>query len=252
MPQIVGRTPRYVWGTGTIVFTALCFDTERGDDAGAAVHVTICARRRTVSSGNLTERSSAEEVKVAIDQDVGFTAGSRPRFERRKKGVMFEINVGIVDVRTVIGMRCPGMRYAGDSVRRVPSSVRGSSVDGVRTSRVLAASTGASTKADKAAASVAMRTVAVGEIDDRTEESGIDDDDAKRTSCSATPNSAARKLRKKVSSVFESMLWMKAVFVPLHIDRAPLLDDNEDRASSNECEFLSSNRPGGVCGAADL
>ena len=98
------------------------------------------------------------------------------------------------------------MRYAGVSVRKVPSSVRGSSVDGVRISLVFAASTGASTSAVREAAAVAIRTVAAGDIDDSTEESGIEDDDANSTSCSAIPKSAARKLRKKVSSVFESML----------------------------------------------
>lgn len=200
----------------------------------------------------MTERSRAEEAKVAIDHDVEFMAGSRPKYERRTNGVTLERKVGIVDVRTVIGIRWPGMRYAGERVRSVPNSVRGSSVDGVRISLVFAASTGARTSADRDAAAVAMSTVAAGEIDDRTEESGIVEDDVKSTSCSAMPKSAAKKLRKKVSRVLERMLWMNAVLVPFHMDRAPLLLEREDRASIRECEFLSSNLPGSVGGPVDL
>jgi hypothetical protein len=154
----------------------------------------------------LIPRSIAEEAKVATDQLVEFIAGSSPRYERRKKGVAFDKSVGILELRTVMGTRCAGMRYAGESVRKVPSRVRGSSVEGVRINLVFAASTGASTRADSDAAAVAIRTVAVGDIEDSTEASGIEDDEANRTSCSATPNRAARKLRKKVSRVFERML----------------------------------------------
>lgn len=198
------------------------------------------------------DKSRADDVNVATDHDVGLTLGSSPRYERRKNGVILDRKVGMVEVKTVIGIRWPGIRYAGLKVRNVPSSVRGSSVEGVRMSLVFAASTGARTSAVRDAAAVAMSTVAAGDMDDSTEESGIEDDDAKRTSCSATPNSAARKLRKKVSRVFARMLWMKAVLVPLHMDRAPLFEDSEDSASISECEFLSSILPGCVDGAADL
>jgi len=119
-------------------------------------------------------------------------------------------------------------------------------------SRVLAASTGARTRAEREAAAVAMRTVAVGAIDESTEESGIDEDEAIRTSCSATPNKAARKLRKKVSSVLERMVCMKVVLVALHIERAPLFDDRDDNASRRECEFLSSKLPDVFDGPVDL
>lgn len=53
----------------------------------------------------MIERSNAEDVKVAMDQDVGFMAGSKPRYDLRKNGVMLESKVGIVEVSTVMGMR---------------------------------------------------------------------------------------------------------------------------------------------------
>lgn len=37
---------------------------------------------------------------------------------------------------------------------------------------------------------------------------------------------------------------MKVVFVPLHIDRAPELEDSEERASRREWEFLRSSLDG--------
>jgi hypothetical protein len=79
------------------------------DDLGA-VQVEIWARRRTVSSGNLIERSRAEDKKLARDHDVGFMFGSSRRYERRKRGVEVEMNVGMVEVRNVMGSRCAGMR----------------------------------------------------------------------------------------------------------------------------------------------
>jgi hypothetical protein len=151
-------------------------------------------------------RSRAEDKNVPTDHDVGFMAGSRPRYDRRKKGVAFETNVGIVDDRSVIGRRCAGIRYAGDRVCRVPIKVLGPSLAGVRMSRVRAASTGARTRAESDEAAVAMSTVAAGESDDKTAESGTVDEEEYKTSCSATPNSAARKLRKNVSSVLDRML----------------------------------------------
>lgn len=99
-----------------------------------------------------------------------------------------------------------GIRYAGESVRSVPRSVLGSSLDDVTISRVRAASTGASTIADREAAAVAMQMVAKGDTEDSIEESGMVDEEVKSTSCSATPNIAARKLLKNVSSVCERML----------------------------------------------
>lgn len=123
------------------------------------------------------------------------------------KGVAVDSSVGRVDVRNVIGRRWRGMRYDGDSVRSVPSRVRGSSFEGVRISLVLAASTGARTSADKEEAAVAMRTVAMGEIEDSMDASGmVDDDDANSTSCSAIPNIAAKKLLRNVSRVCDRML----------------------------------------------
>ena len=37
---------------------------------------------------------------------------------------------------------------------------------------------------------------------------------------------------------------MNVVFVPRHIDKAPLLLDNAESASTREWEFLRSNRDG--------
>ena len=74
-------------------------------------------------------------------------------------------------------------------------------------SLVLAASIGARTSEDNAAAAVAIRTVAAGAVELRMEVSGIAPEDAGTSiSFSATPNTAARKLRKNVSSVRLSML----------------------------------------------
>jgi hypothetical protein len=121
--------------------------------------------------------------------------------------VEVEMKVGIVDVRNVIGIKCAGMRYGVDRVRTVPRRVRGSSDDGVRISRVRAASTGERTRAAIAVAAVEMRTVVVGEAEARMEESGmVDVLSGMRTSGSAIPKRAARKLRKKVSSVRERTL----------------------------------------------
>jgi len=58
----------------------------------------------------LIERSNAEEAKVATDHDAEFIAGSKPRYERRKKGVTFERNVGMLEVRTVMGIRWAGIK----------------------------------------------------------------------------------------------------------------------------------------------
>lgn len=114
------------------------------------------------------------------------------------------MRVGSVDVRKVIGSRCAGMRYGGDSVRIVPRRVRGSSEEGVRISLVLAASTGESISAANAAAVVEMRTVAMGAVEASMEASGsVDVVGGTSMSGSERPKSAARKLRKKVSRVLD-------------------------------------------------
>ena len=74
----------------------------------------------------MIDRSNAEPAKVARLQLAGFIAGSRPRYDFRKTGVLVEIRVGSVEVKKVMGMRCPGIRYAVGNVRNVPSRVRGS------------------------------------------------------------------------------------------------------------------------------
>lgn len=74
------------------------------------VQVAICALRRIVSSGNLTLRSNADARNVSIDQDVGFMAGSRFKFDLRNRGVEVAMKVGIVDVRNAIGIRWTGVR----------------------------------------------------------------------------------------------------------------------------------------------
>lgn len=79
MPHIVAKMPRYDCGTGTIVWKAFRFDCEDGGCSEGDVQVAICARRRTVSSGNLIDKSRAEPIKVATDQLAGFIAGSSPR-----------------------------------------------------------------------------------------------------------------------------------------------------------------------------
>jgi hypothetical protein len=105
MDQIVGRMPRYDCGTGTTVVMAFRFDDVAGGECAGDVHVAICARRSTVSSGNLMDRSNAEPKKVAILQLAGFMAGSSPRYDFSITGVLVEINVGSVEVKKVIGNR---------------------------------------------------------------------------------------------------------------------------------------------------
>lgn len=145
------------------------------------------------------------------------------------------MNVGIVEVRKVIGIKWKGMRYGLDSVRSVPRSDRGSSDEGVRMRRVLAASIGESTRAASAVAAVEMRTVAAGDADARIEMSGmVEVVKGTRISGSEIPNKAARKLRKKVSRVRARMLCIKVAFVPRHIDKAPLLEERAESASIKE------------------
>ena len=81
-----------------------------GSEYAGDVHVAICARRSTVSSGNLTDRSTAEAKNVARLQLAGFIAGSNPRYDFRTTGVLVEISVGNVDVKNVIGKRWAGIK----------------------------------------------------------------------------------------------------------------------------------------------
>jgi len=90
--------------------TAFRFEEEVGGEYAGDVHVAIWARRRTVSSGNLIDRSTAEPRNVAMLQLAGFIAGSSPRYDFSTTGVLVEISVGIVDVRKVIGRRWAGIR----------------------------------------------------------------------------------------------------------------------------------------------
>jgi hypothetical protein len=184
------------------VLTAFRFDCEDGAEMEGAVHVAICARRRTVSSGNLMLRSRADETKVAIDHDVGVTTGSRLRYERRKMGEEWDTREGRVEERNVMGISWNGMRYGVESVRRVPSNVLGSSDEGVRIRRVRAASKGEQTRPATAQAAVEMKTVTVGEVEERIEASGMAEGvSGTRMSGSDTPSRAARKERMKVSRV---------------------------------------------------
>ncbi len=147
------------------------------------------------------DRSSAEPRNVKIDQLVGFMAGSMARYCFRTSGVDVAMKAGIEEVRKVIGIKCVGVRYAGDSVLTVASNDLGSCDDGVRMSRVLAASIGARIRAESAVAAVVMRTVAVGDTDARTAESDMPVAPDRAMSFSAMPKTAARKLRKNVSKV---------------------------------------------------
>ena len=130
------------------------------------------------------------------------------------------------------------------NVCNVPNSVRGPSLEDVRMSRVRAASMGASTTADKAAAAVLSKMVAIGVVDERIEVSGTAPPaEAERMSFSATANTAARKPLKNVSNVRVRMLYTKVEFVALHIAKPPSFDDRAERASSSEWGFLRCIRP---------
>lgn len=89
-------------------------------------------------------------------------------------------------------------------------------------SLVLAASMGAKSKAEIPVAAVAIRTVAVGDIDANIVLSEKDGVAERAISDSAMPKTAARKLRKNVSNVRIRMLYMNVEFVPRQIARAPL------------------------------
>lgn len=93
-----------------MVVTAFLLDDETGNDWFGEVQVAICARRRTVSKGNLMDKSSAELANVATLQLAVFIAGSRPKYDFRKTGVLVEISAGKVEVRNVIGIRCVGIK----------------------------------------------------------------------------------------------------------------------------------------------
>lgn len=105
IPQIVGRTPRYDCGTGTIVLMAFRFDWDSGGDNDGDVHVAIWARRRTVSRGSLIDKSRADPKRVKMDQLAGLITGSMPKYVLRTKGVDVETNMGTEELKNVIGTR---------------------------------------------------------------------------------------------------------------------------------------------------
>lgn len=151
-----------------------------------------------------------------------------------------------MEVRNVIGMRCVGISHDGDRVRTVESRERGSWEVGVRIRRVRAASIGARRRADRPVAAVAIRTVAIGDVEANMFESDILAAAASASSVSATPKTAAKKLRKKVSKVRSSTVYRKVEFVPRHIEIAPLFDESEDKASMIECGFFIDSLSGDV------
>ena len=97
--------------------------------------------------------------------------------------------------------------YDGDNVRRVARRLRGDCEDGVKISVVLEASIGASSSDEIAEATVAIRTDAPGTLEASIAELGIAPGGAGiRMSVSAMPKTAAKKLRRKVSSVLDKRL----------------------------------------------
>jgi len=119
----------------------------------------------------------------------------------RTRGVEAAIKAVTVLVRKVMGIRCVGHSQEGLRVRIVAIRDRGSCEEGVRISRVRAASIGASRRAEIAVAVVAIMTVTSGEVELRILLSEMVVEVFKTDSISATPKAAARKLRKKVSNV---------------------------------------------------
>jgi hypothetical protein len=114
-------------------------------------------------------------------------------------------------------------------------------------SLVLAASIGARTSPEIAAAAVVMRMVAAGDVEARMDVSEIAPGDVEsRTSTSATPNTAARKLLKNVSNVRARMLYTKVEFVARHIANAPPVEDRPDSTSRSEWGFFRRSWPS-VC-----
>lgn len=69
------------------------------------VNVDICARRRTVSSGNRRPISRPDERKVKMLQVDGLITGSRERYDFRKSGVLVLTRLGRVEYKSVIGRR---------------------------------------------------------------------------------------------------------------------------------------------------
>jgi hypothetical protein len=88
-----------------MVVMALRFEDAVGGECAGDVQVAICARRRTVSSGNLMDKSMAEPRNVATLQLAGFIAGSSPRYDFSTTGVLVDMSVGRVDVKKVMGRR---------------------------------------------------------------------------------------------------------------------------------------------------
>jgi hypothetical protein len=185
-------------------------------------------------------------------QLVGFSEGSNLRYDLRKSGVEVEMAAGIVDVRNVMGARWDGIMYEGFNVRSVASRDRGSLDDGVKMSRVRAASIGARKRDVIAEDAVAIRTATIGEAAASIEAFGIAPEAVGiSTSGSATPNVAARKLRMNDSSVRESIEYMNVEFVARHNEKGPLFADKDESASSKECGFLMFSRYGDCSGRLD-
>ena len=122
MLHMVPMTPRYEFGVGTIVSISVGAEVLTTDGVVGLltarprvrkmgdVNVAICARRRTVSSGNRRPNSRPDEMKVKRLQVDGLTTGSRERYDFRKRGVLMLIRFGRVEDKTVIGRRWGGVR----------------------------------------------------------------------------------------------------------------------------------------------
>jgi hypothetical protein len=122
-----------------------------------------------------------------------------------------------------MGIRWVGIRYEGESVRKVAHNVRGEREEGVRMSLVLDASIGESTSDDIAAEAVAIKTDAIGAVEVNIDELGIAPVlGGTSMSASAIPNIAANNPRRNVSIVRDSKLYMNVVFVARHSESAPL------------------------------
>lgn len=73
------------------------------------VNAAICARRRTVSRGNLRPISRPDERKLKAFQIDGLRIGSSERYDFRKRGVLELTRFGRVEYKTVIGRRWGGI-----------------------------------------------------------------------------------------------------------------------------------------------
>jgi len=156
-------------------------------------------------------------VNVAMAYIFGVSNGSIPSFERKKRGVDAEMNVGSAECRIVGGAMENGNVQLGRllSVARID---RGGWVEGVRIIFVRAISSGASSVPAIPAAETATTSEESGEGDDSKSSPPAE---VSEMPGSGSPSNAEKKERAKEVIVVSSTLWIYVAFVPFQSPHAP-------------------------------